>query len=184
MKALLILLAKTGAGKSTVEDYLIKHNDYQPLVSSTTRESRPGEIDGFNYYFNSKKEKSIAGIEITPEWQYWVEASEFDRIEDKGIMSVISLRYAEDIVSYAQSINVKCHIVYIDVPKDVRKKRIMKRGEKEESVEKRLSFEDQFSHEEINFPCNHYILNGNQNQVDVVNHVSFISRLIDGTNND
>lgn len=171
MKALLILLAKTGAGKSTVEDFLIRHKNYQPLVSSTTRESRPGEIDGFNYYFNSEKNKSIAGIEITPEWQYWVEASEFDRIEDKGIMSVISLRYAEDIISYAKSIGVECTIIYIDVPKDVRKERIMVRGESEESVEKRLSFEDQFSHEDINFPCNHYILDGNQNQNNVLEDI-------------
>lgn len=182
MKNLLILLAKTGAGKSTVENFLIKNRNYQPLVSSTTRESRPGEIDGFNYYFSSEKIKSIAGIEITPEWQYWVEASEFDRINDKGIMSVISLRYAEDIISYAQSIGIKCTIIYIDVPKDIRKKRIMLRGELEESVEKRLSFEDKFSHEDIIFICDHYILNGNQTEVSVVNDINFISRLIDGTN--
>jgi guanylate kinase len=162
MKNLLILLAKTGAGKSTVENSLISNYGFEPLISSTTRDIRPGEIDGFNYYFNSKEVNKIAGIEITPEWRYWVEASEFDRINDKGIMSVISLRYAEDIIFYAKSIGVTCNIIYIDVPKNVRKERIMARGETEESVEKRLSFEDVFGHEDIEFPCDFAILNGNQ----------------------
>lgn len=61
---LFIISAASGAGKTTLVREILKHNDDIALsISHTTRQPRPGEIDGKDYYFvtdtafnNMKKE--------------------------------------------------------------------------------------------------------------------------------
>jgi guanylate kinase len=49
--------ASAGAGKDTlVEMFLKKHPDWQNPPSTTTRQPRPGETDGRNYYFLGEAE--------------------------------------------------------------------------------------------------------------------------------
>lgn len=57
-KGLLIVLSgPSGVGKGTVRKELFKNvSDLQYSVSMTTREKRPGEVDGRDYYFVSKDE--------------------------------------------------------------------------------------------------------------------------------
>ena len=53
--ALLILAACSGTGKSTLAAALLKRQERLKLsVSHTTRDPRPGEIDGVHYHFVSK----------------------------------------------------------------------------------------------------------------------------------
>jgi len=55
---LVIISGPSGAGKSTVLDRVLKECSL-PLtlsVSATTRQPRPGEIDGVNYHFITKEE--------------------------------------------------------------------------------------------------------------------------------
>lgn len=54
---LLILSSPSGAGKSTLAKRLIAKNEgAQFSVSATTRDPRPGEVDGKDYYFRSHAE--------------------------------------------------------------------------------------------------------------------------------
>jgi guanylate kinase len=54
---LIILSGPSGAGKGTVCDALMKHKtDLILSVSCTTRECRPGEFEGVDYYYKSKEE--------------------------------------------------------------------------------------------------------------------------------
>ena len=54
---LLILSSPSGAGKSTLAKRLISKNEsMQFSVSATTREPRPGEKEGKDYFFRSKSE--------------------------------------------------------------------------------------------------------------------------------
>lgn len=53
---LFILSSPSGAGKTTIAKALIKNNqDMNASVSYTTRTPRPGEIDGKDYHFTTKK---------------------------------------------------------------------------------------------------------------------------------
>ncbi len=55
---LFILSAPSGAGKSSLISALLKHDSPRTMevsVSSTTRNPRPGEVDGQHYHFVSKK---------------------------------------------------------------------------------------------------------------------------------
>ncbi|MDO5708223.1 MAG: guanylate kinase [Andreesenia angusta] len=52
---LLVVSGPSGAGKGTVCKELLNRNDNIDLsISVTTREPRPGEIDGVSYYFTEK----------------------------------------------------------------------------------------------------------------------------------
>ena len=68
---LVVLSGPSGVGKGTVRKSLFsqKNHNYTFSVSMTTREKRPGEVDGKDYYFVSTKELAISqseGWPITP----------------------------------------------------------------------------------------------------------------------
>lgn len=46
----------SGAGKGTVVRELVKKQNYVVSVSATTREPRPGEVDGEHYFFKTNEE--------------------------------------------------------------------------------------------------------------------------------
>lgn len=52
---ILILIGKSGAGKDSIRDKLEKEG-FQPIISATTRECRPSEADGKDYFFLSEEE--------------------------------------------------------------------------------------------------------------------------------
>ena len=65
-KGLLVVVSgPSGAGKGTVLAHAIRnYPNLQYSVSVTTREPRPGEVDGINYYFVTKdrfKEMLVGG---------------------------------------------------------------------------------------------------------------------------
>jgi len=54
---LIIISGTTCAGKGTVIEKLLEHNPNLTLATSyTSRAKRPGEIEGKDYYFISRKE--------------------------------------------------------------------------------------------------------------------------------
>ncbi|WP_461199044.1 guanylate kinase [Enterococcus sp. N249-2] len=55
---LIVLSGPSGVGKGTVRKAIFERddNDFQYSVSMTTRQQRPGEVEGVDYYFRSRKE--------------------------------------------------------------------------------------------------------------------------------
>jgi guanylate kinase len=54
---LLVVAGPTAVGKGTVVDYILKnYSNFHISVSATTREPRPGEVDGKSYYFVSHED--------------------------------------------------------------------------------------------------------------------------------
>ena len=53
---ILVISGPAGSGKSTVTKYIKENPDYVFSISRTTRYTRPGEVDGVDYYFVSKDE--------------------------------------------------------------------------------------------------------------------------------
>ena len=73
-KNIYIISAPSGSGKTTlVRMFLEKHPDFKTSISHTTRNQRPGEIDGKDYYF-VKDEDFQFGIE-NGEFLEWAEFS-------------------------------------------------------------------------------------------------------------
>lgn len=53
---LFIISGPSGAGKGTICKRLIEDTKVEISVSMTTRNPRPGEVDGVSYYFTTKEE--------------------------------------------------------------------------------------------------------------------------------
>ena len=55
--SLIVISGPSGAGKDSIVEKLLKKNDKTRLsVSATTRDPRPGEIDGVHYHFLTKED--------------------------------------------------------------------------------------------------------------------------------
>lgn len=71
---LVVVSGPSGAGKGTVLAHAIRnYSNLQYSVSVTTREPRPGEVDGVNYYFVTKDrfKEMLAGGELLEHQQVY-----------------------------------------------------------------------------------------------------------------
>lgn len=63
---IIALMGKAGAGKDYLLQELLKTNNYNEIISCTTRSPRENEVDGKNYYFMKEEEffKSVKNNEM------------------------------------------------------------------------------------------------------------------------
>lgn len=175
MKKLRIIYALSGAGKTSLQKKISSLPGHENVISFTTRNQREGEIEGVDYYFKSIEEfdqnKMAAFIQIgsNVNWKYGVEKQEFDRIPETGVFSIISAQYVKDLRNYALSIGVDVEVIYLNVSREVRMERLLKRGEERTSIEARFDFEDKYSLEEVEniFPIK--VINGALSEEEVLN---------------
>ncbi len=149
-KEKVILLGKSGSGK----DYLLRKLTEKGLKSGikwTTRPSRKHEIQGITYNFVdwSTFEKSINNQEficyqnfiVTPEgkdpetWYYGITKQEFESSQ-----AFIMTPYEFELLD--KDLRKGCFIVYLDIDREIRKRRIQGRGDKNDSVERRLDADE------------------------------------------
>lgn len=148
MKKLIILIGGSGTGKTTTEKLMIKRNDTESVISHTTRDARPGEIHGREYYFTNVKEifqiKQANLIKITDDWYYSVSESELLKDTNYLVYSVINIEFANQLVQYIKnnSLDIDVTIVYFNISKAIRIQKMVERGESKKDVTIRLNRED------------------------------------------
>ncbi|HMY83466.1 MAG: guanylate kinase [Saprospiraceae bacterium] len=90
---MIVVTAPSGAGKTTIVKYLLEKMDNLDFsISATTRDKRPYEVDGKDYFFITKEQfeeliakKAFAEYEIVYEGQYYgTLAAEIERIWQNG----------------------------------------------------------------------------------------------------
>ncbi len=133
-----ILCGKSASGKDTLLRELVR-DGFSPIVSSTSRPMREGEVDGREYFFHSREEfeqmiKENRLIEYRtyntlvggkPDtWYYGMEVQEFDKNRDYAV--VLDLQGAESFVKYIGPEN--CFTCYVEVDEKVREERAKSRG--------------------------------------------------------
>lgn len=70
---LLVVSGPSGVGKDTVVEYMIDHHEgLRESVSATTRQPRPGEVHGEDYYYLTKEEflRRVANQEFVEYTEY------------------------------------------------------------------------------------------------------------------
>lgn len=93
MNKLLIFSAPSGSGKTTIVNHLLEQFDNLSFsISATSREMRPDEADGVNYYFLTPEafrnkiaeEAFVEWEEVYPNQYYGTLKSELTRIWNQG----------------------------------------------------------------------------------------------------
>jgi len=162
MKDKIIICGKSGSGKDHLLRTLIKEGyNYSPKI--TTRPKRKGEINGKDYTFISNERfiELIESREMTThqkftingeDWYYGISKENIEN-NDIFIMTPYEMRQISDFIS-------KFKIIYLDIDREIRKRRIAKREDINDSIERRLDaddldflkFENEFQHTKIKNP--------------------------------
>ena len=151
---MIVLVGESASGKSSIEKYLIDNYGYNKIVSYTTRNPRPNEIDGVDYHFISIEQFSMlkgqgffAETAVYNNWNYGI--AKKDCTDDKiAVLTPHGLRQ----ISKVDGINVLSF--YINVPRRDRLIKILQRGDNiEEAYRRSLSDVGQFDgiEDEVNF---------------------------------
>lgn len=143
MKKHIVIIGPSGSGKTTLQRALVDFG-WKAAVPYTTRPMRPCETDGFPYHFSDDRE--------------------FDQLVDDGWLSLIreyrvwneqTWRYGfpiSDLRANDQTVSVldpsgylelkdmidDVYGVYMDIPEDVIRYRLLARGDKPEEIDRRI----------------------------------------------
>lgn len=140
-----ILVGPSGSGKDYLLRGLLKRNlNYSSKF--TTRPKRKFETDGLEYHFITNEEflnlqsedkikthqKFLIGDNI---WYYGVTKENFDKNQ-------LFIMTPCEIGQLTEEDLKKCFVVYLDIPLDIRKKRLIRREDQNDSVERRLKADE------------------------------------------
>ena len=144
----LIFTAPSGSGKTTIVRHLLEKFDFLGFsVSATTRDKRPHEVDGKDYYFISKDDFSkkiknkdfIEWEEVYQDQYYGTLKSEVNRVWDEGkhIVFDIEVKGATNIKKIYKD---QALAVFIRVPtlQELVRRLKSRKTESEASLKKRI----------------------------------------------
>lgn len=134
---ILTLTGPSGSGKTTLEKLLKQREGFTPLISTTTRNMREGEVNGVNYHFMDKSQfKRLAeqgafveNVQFNGEL-YGMTKSEVAKFNDPshppGVF-VCDPHGKEQIEAYAKEAGLKALRVFIDVNSQEQMERLLDR---------------------------------------------------------
>jgi len=139
-KKKIILVGKAASGKDYFRSYLISKG-YKTSISHTTRPMRKGEVNGLDYHYISKynfifkkltffffENKKFNG------WYYGTSKAEVKRSE-------VFILTPSGINSLSDKFLKDCFIIYFDIPKDLRVKRLNKRSDSD-TIDRRIKADE------------------------------------------
>ena len=139
----LIIAAKAGGGKDFFRDYLSKYEKLD--VSYTTRPKRDGEKEGYTYNYISKidfeKLDRNGFFKESLSFNSWNYGTGKSNWEDKKVF----IMTPSGINSIPKEELTDCTILYLDIPLEQRKERLMKRSDADKVDRRLLADEQDFS---------------------------------------
>lgn len=144
MNSKIVLVGKAAAGK----DYLRKrfmHRNFTYGVSCTTRSPRvkAGEVHGKDYYFMTEEEfitlvdsGEMLEYQKFNGWYYGITKQEFERCD-------VMIMNAEALEMLDEEYRNRCFVIYIDIPIEVRRSRIVERNDPDDNFERRIQADEQ-----------------------------------------
>jgi guanylate kinase len=137
-----ILVGKAASGKDHMRK-VMEGRGFTYGISYTTRPPREGEIDGCDYYFMSKKDfeeriKSNFWYEWV-EFNGWYYGTSYQQFKEQCNLFIMT----PNGISHINPIDRKeCTIIYLDIPINVRRKRLEEREMPGDSLERRIESDE------------------------------------------
>lgn len=146
--ALICIMGSSGTGKDTLIDSLCDEFEVKRVVPYTTRKMREGEVEGKEYHFVSeeKLDKDEAKNEVIEcrlyrhekegTVYYYTKKEDLDPTENYAIITTPDAYPA--IKQYFEKKGVFTCGLYLQARDEVRKERILSRGDNEDEVNRRI----------------------------------------------
>lgn len=144
---IVIISGPSGAGEDSIIEKLAERIPIERVITTSTREMRPGESEGHPYHFISKEDfgkgvKEDKFFEYAEEYNghwYGVTFDELKRVEETGKVGVWKIEYKG--VQKAKEIIPNILAIFIDAPLDVLESRIRRRDNaSDEYVQERMAY--------------------------------------------
>jgi len=140
---MLILIGPSASGKTEVAKILISEYGMQRLVTYTTRKMRTGEVNGRDYHFVSVEEflamlEKGEFVETTYYNGNYYGSRKKDVCKDKLV-----ILDPNGLLCYAEQMKDKITSIYLEALKEVRKERMVGRGDEPELIKIRLEKDDE-----------------------------------------
>lgn len=156
--AKVLLVGKSGSGKNTVQDYLVRKYGLKPLLSYTTRERRFPEENTHTFITLQEYEDfnpvDFIAYTFYNENHYFATKKQFEEAD----IYIIDLDGVEYISKLNLGLETPYVVIYLDVPEEIRRQRMEARNDDETAIEERLQY-DADAFREINRWCNYSIQN-------------------------
>ena len=158
----ILLVGKSGSGKNTVQDYLVKKYGLKPLLSYTTRAKRYPEEDTHTFiteqeYEEIKKKEKIIAYTFYNGNHYFATEKQFAE-SDIYIIDIEGIRCIKEL-----GIDIPYIIVYLDVPAHIRMERMARRNDNQSMIDERIKY-DEIAFKDIGQYSNHFIPNFDSEQ--------------------
>lgn len=132
---IIIISGPSGAGEDSIIDRLAQRMSIERVITTSTREMRPGESDGDPYYFISKDdfEQGIANgkfFEYARQYNdqlYGVTFDEIERVKAASGVGIWKIEYKG--VIEAKKLMPEIKAIFITAPLDVLEQRIRRRAD-------------------------------------------------------
>lgn len=150
-RPLILLVGESGSGKSTFANYLSKEWGLKQLESYTTRKPRYEGESG--HIFISREQGEYMMIHERIAASTWFDGelyfSTAQQVEDTDIYIVDPAGVSRFLKNYTGS--KEPYVIFLDIPEDIRRERMLNRGDSEEDVERRLNH-DRYIYEKWHSP--------------------------------
>jgi guanylate kinase len=134
---IIVITGPSGSGKTTLRRILNDEYGIPMLKNVTTRQKRPGEIDGVDYLFVTDAE--FRRMRDGGDLLEWVEYSgNCYGLKRADHLTGITVLEAEGAKKLKEMFPGKVRIVYLEVPEQTRIERMRDRGDTPEEVKKRV----------------------------------------------
>ena len=142
---MIFILGKTGSGKTTIVNELVKNYGFNKIITYTTRPMRNGETNHKDYHFISNKEfMSKIREDFFAEWKtyttkqgiwhYGISLLDFLNANNKSIVIITPEGFRELREKY----NFDIFSIYIDCDEDILEERVNNRGDNPIEINRRL----------------------------------------------
>jgi len=140
-KRLIVLVGPSGSGKTTLGDELSERG-FPKLVTTTTRQPRPGETDGIDYYF--KKEEELDPDDFVEQTIYNGRLYGLTKAEVRDALIKYPLMHVSLDKNGAKALKAvypkETFVVFVYVSEEEMKRRMKARGDEESKIEERVQF--------------------------------------------
>ena len=146
-KNVIIIAGLTASGKTTVLEKMVESFNFEKLVTSTTREPRPGEVNGVDYHFLSKKEFKnridnglfIEHVENKGHF-YGAGTNSFEKdFKNKQPALILDPMGVVEATKILEKEGWNVMSIFLDVPKETCIRRVLERNADEAEIRNRIS---------------------------------------------